>query len=69
VPSEKPATAPVPVTTERELTDAEVRRLEAENIRAALRQAKGKVSGPEGAAALLGIKPTTLSSRIKVLDL
>jgi transcriptional regulator with GAF, ATPase, and Fis domain len=51
------------------LTDAEVRRLEADNIRAALRQTKGKVSGPGGAAELLGIKPTTLASRMKALGL
>jgi transcriptional regulator with GAF, ATPase, and Fis domain len=51
------------------LTDAEVRRLEADNIRAALRRTAGKVSGPGGAAELLGIKPTTLASRIKTLGL
>jgi transcriptional regulator with GAF, ATPase, and Fis domain len=51
------------------LTDAEVRRLEADNIRAALKRAGGKVSGPGGAAELLGIKPTTLASRIKALGL
>jgi transcriptional regulator with GAF, ATPase, and Fis domain len=53
--------------TDQVLTDAEVRRLEADNIRAALRRAGGKVSGPGGAAELLGIKPTTLASRIKAL--
>src|SRR5206468_6463192 len=31
-------------------TDAEIRQLEADNIRAALKAAKGKVSGPGGAA-------------------
>jgi transcriptional regulator with GAF, ATPase, and Fis domain len=54
---------------DRVLTDAEVRRLEADNIRAALRRTAGKVSGPGGAAELLGIKPTTLGSRIKALGL
>jgi DNA-binding NtrC family response regulator len=53
----------------RVLTDAEVRRLEADNIRAALQRAGGKVSGPGGAAELLGIKPTTLASRIKAFGL
>src|SRR5262249_45227028 len=53
----------------RVLTDAEVRRLEAENIRAALRQAGGKVAGGGGAAELLGLKPTTLASRIKSLGI
>jgi transcriptional regulator with GAF, ATPase, and Fis domain len=55
--------------SDRLLTDAEVRRLEADNIRAALRRTAGKVSGPGGAAELLGIRPTTLASRIKALGL
>jgi transcriptional regulator with GAF, ATPase, and Fis domain len=55
--------------TDRVLTDAEVRKLEADNIRAALERANGKVSGPGGAAEMLGIKPTTLASRIKALGL
>jgi transcriptional regulator with GAF, ATPase, and Fis domain len=54
---------------DRVLTDAEVRRLEADNIRAALRRTAGKVAGPGGAAELLGIRPTTLASRIKALGL
>jgi hypothetical protein len=29
----------------------------------------GKVFGPDGAAALLGMKPTTLATRIKALGL
>src|SRR3954470_8870221 len=37
-PSGPPATAPVPAAADRVLTDAEVRRLEADNLRAALRQ-------------------------------
>ncbi len=50
-------------------TDAEIRKIEADNIRAALRVANGKVSGPGGAAQLLGLKPTTLISRIKALGI
>ena len=50
-------------------TDAEMRRLEADNIRAALKLAGGKISGPGGAAELLGLKPTTLASRIKALGI
>ena len=50
-------------------TDAEMRELEAENIRAALEVAKGKVYGSGGAAELLGLKPTTLASRMKALGL
>jgi transcriptional regulator with GAF, ATPase, and Fis domain len=51
------------------LTDVEVRKLEADNIRAALGVTDGKVYGPGGAAELLGVKPTTLASRIKTLGL
>jgi transcriptional regulator with GAF, ATPase, and Fis domain len=50
-------------------TDGQMRQLEADNIRAALKAARGKVSGPGGAAQLLGMKPTTLASRIKALDI
>ena len=51
------------------LTDAEVRAFEANNIKAALAECNGKVYGSEGAAALLGVKPTTLNSRIKALGI
>jgi transcriptional regulator with GAF, ATPase, and Fis domain len=50
-------------------TDAQMRQLEADNLRAALRAAQGKVSGPGGAAQLLGVKPTTLASRLKALGI
>jgi formate hydrogenlyase transcriptional activator len=42
---------------------------EKQMIVAALKQARGKVYGVNGAAALLGIKPTTLASKIARLDL
>jgi len=50
-------------------TDAQIRRIEADNIQAALKAANGKVSGPSGAAQLLGLKSTTLASRIKALGI
>ena len=50
-------------------TDAQIRQIEADNIRAALKAANGKVSGPGGAAQLLGMKSTTLASRIKALEI
>ena len=46
-------------------TEAERLARDKENILAALRLANGKLSGSAGAAELLGIKPTTLASRIK----
>jgi DNA-binding NtrC family response regulator len=51
------------------LTRAQLRQRERESIRAALGVAGGRVSGPGGAADLLGVKPTTLASRIKALGL
>jgi transcriptional regulator with GAF, ATPase, and Fis domain len=51
------------------VTRAELKQREARNITAALEQCGGKVFGPQGAAALLGMKPTTLASRIKALGL
>jgi len=51
------------------LPHAEVKRLERENILAALEQARWKIYGPGGAAELLGLRPTTLASRIKRLRL
>lgn len=47
------------------LTDAEFREMEKANIIAALRHAKWRVWGEEGAAELLGVKPSTLTYRMK----
>jgi PAS domain S-box-containing protein len=51
------------------LTDAQVRDLERGNMQAALSATKGKLFGKGGAAELLGIKPTTLASRLKRLGI
>jgi hypothetical protein len=51
--SARPTAAAAPAVADRVMTDAEVRQLEGDNIRAALRRAGGKVSGPGGAAELL----------------
>ena len=48
-------------------TREELKRQERENIIQALRLTKGKIFGSDGAAGLLGMKPTTLASRIKAL--
>ncbi len=55
--------------TARILTAAELRELEANNIRSALATAKGRIYGENGAAALLAMKPTTLASRMKALGI
>ena len=51
------------------LTRDQLKRYERESITAALKQCGGKVFGAGGAAELLGMKPTTLASRIKALGL
>ncbi len=51
------------------LTSTELTALEKENILKALKQTRWKISGTNGAAALLQIPPTTLSSRIKALGI
>lgn len=49
------------------LTRAELKRQERDSIVAALKQTGGRIFGADGAAELLGMKPTTLASRIKAL--
>jgi len=44
-------------------------RSEKEMIEAALAETRGRVSGPSGAAAKLGLPPSTLESRIKALKI
>ena len=51
------------------MTESEIDALRRENTVRALEEAGGKVYGEDGAAALLGIKPTTLASRIKKMGL
>jgi DNA-binding NtrC family response regulator len=51
------------------VTDAEMREREKANLIAALRHTDWRVWGPDGAAVLLGIKPSTLTYRIKALGI
>jgi transcriptional regulator with GAF, ATPase, and Fis domain len=51
------------------LTEADVEQFRRANIIACMKEANGRVAGKDGAAALLGIKPTTLYSRLKKLGL
>jgi hydrogenase-4 transcriptional activator len=60
-PAQPPA-LPVRETSPSTLADAE-----RVAIIRALRQAEGRVSGPAGAAAILGLKPTTLHAKMKKL--
>jgi len=51
------------------LTEAEFREREKNNMMAVLKSAHGRVWGPDGAAALLGIKPSTFTYRMKALGI
>ncbi|WP_136480792.1 sigma 54-interacting transcriptional regulator [Cognatitamlana onchidii] len=62
----KPSIEPSP---DRILTSKELLALEKDNILKALRHTKWKVSGPNGAAALLQLPPTTLASKIKAMNI
>ena len=59
-PARQELAAPLPDTLQSQ---------EREMIEAALAECKGKVAGPEGAAAKLGIPRTTLDSKIKQLKI
>ncbi|MFU8842977.1 MAG: sigma-54 interaction domain-containing protein [Bacteroidales bacterium] len=62
----QPATIP---TEHRIMTEQEMVALETQNIIRALELSHWKISGEDGAAALLQIPPTTLSSRINKLGI
>jgi transcriptional regulator with GAF, ATPase, and Fis domain len=51
------------------LTEADMRRRERENLFAVLQKAAWKIKGVNGAAELLGVKPTTLIARIEKMGL
>jgi transcriptional regulator with GAF, ATPase, and Fis domain len=51
------------------LTEAELQQRERENILAVLKKSDWKIKGADGAAELLGVKPTTLLSRMKKMGL
>jgi transcriptional regulator with GAF, ATPase, and Fis domain len=50
-------------------TEPEMLRLERDNLLAVLEKTGWKIKGADGAAELLGVKPTTLLSRIKKMGL
>jgi formate hydrogenlyase transcriptional activator len=56
-------------TPKRVRTAKELEELERANLVAALESTGWRVAGETGAAQLLGVKPTTLSSRIKALGI
>ena len=66
----KKSVSPVPPVKASPLAKGRVESLsEREIIEAALAATRGRVSGPSGAAAKLGIPPSTLEARIKILKI
>jgi transcriptional regulator with GAF, ATPase, and Fis domain len=66
-----PGAPPAPSSpgAEEVLTDAAIRELERQNLVTALDRTDWRVYGPGGAAELLGLKPTTVTSRMQRLGL
>ena len=64
-PKKTTVSVPTPVSPGAVLSERTVREMEIDNIRKALEQAEGRIYGPGGAAEILGIPPTTLTSRIR----
>ena len=72
LPDISPAENPTPEAATNEssvLTAEDLLRLERDNLRRALERTGWRVAGETGAARLLGMAPSTLSSRMKALDL
>jgi len=76
LPARDPSPAQIPAASGVEsrvkaefLTDSEMQRLERENLFAVLEKTGWKIKGIDGAAELLGVKPTTLISRIGKMGL
>ena len=61
------SSAPPPAAPAQLLTEAELRDLERNNLQLALERSQWRISGPDGAAALLGLSPSTLRDRMRAL--
>jgi len=68
-PDEESGIADAAASGDRILTEDAIDELIRRNTVAALRTANWRVSGPKGAAKILGIKPTTLADRMKKLGI
>jgi transcriptional regulator with GAF, ATPase, and Fis domain len=64
-----PAEATADTDLDRVLTETEMETFRRRNLERALGQSGGRVSGPNGAAELLGVPPSTLADRIRVLGI
>lgn len=67
--SHKETVAPNLEESNKILTSTEIAQIQKENILKALRQTNWKISGNQGAAALLKLRPTTLTSKMKALGI
>jgi len=63
--AEQVTVAAQPPAEDKVLTEKEMQEYRKQNIEAALEMRSWRVSGPDGAAELLGVKPTTLADRIR----
>jgi transcriptional regulator with GAF, ATPase, and Fis domain len=63
-PSDHPGPSAAGMTPAKFLTEAELERFERDNLLLVLEAANWKIGGRDGAAELLGVKPTTLLSRM-----
>ncbi|MBR6467738.1 MAG: hypothetical protein IKT16_06260, partial [Desulfovibrio sp.] len=69
-PAEAAQTAPqVLQAGSRIYTMEDLKLLEKENFLRAIRRCNGKIFGANGAAALLGVKPTTLIARLEKMGI
>jgi PAS domain S-box-containing protein len=68
-PTAAPAASPIPPEQEAIFSEARLRQLERDNMVAALERAGGRVGGENGAAALVGLRPSTFKSRMKALGI
>ena len=64
-----PQAPQAPQTANRIYTMEDLKRLEKENLLNAVRRCNGKIFGANGAAALLGLKPTTLIARLEKMGI
>lgn len=58
-----------PPGEEQVLNEQQMKALQKRNVLIALRQSSWRVSGKQGAAELLGVKPTTLTDRMKMMGI
>lgn len=65
----RPKDSVAAVEERRLYSDAELKELERSNLQAVLDHARWKISGAGGAAEFLGVRPATLSSRLKAMGI